>query len=404
MRTTESVNLQTAHYRKKLPKKGLNDREPHWHVIDRDKQAALGWERKGGRWILRFYKGERRYARVFLGLADDGDRKADGKLVYDYEQAVAAAEKHIDGPAVAAGKYSVTDAMSDYIAFKAARGQPTNDLVRRSRVWITPKLGSYAVRELTAERLNDWFSFIGSAPAMKRTKKGHPPQFKPAPVTRDQIRARQASANRVLNYLKGALNRAFANGKVASDAAWRGKRLQPYPGVDTARKRFLTKDQAAALIDACDSRFKPLVSAALFTGCRLSELTRLQAQDFNSKAGTIYIHQSKSGKPRHVVLTDEGIAFFRERCTGNGLLFPDWKPSTQGRPMKGACKRAGIDPPISFHILRHTWASLAAEADMSIQIIGGNLGHAPGSPITAKHYAHLSESHNAKEIRAKAPF
>ena len=82
--------------------------------------------------------------------------------------------------------------MDDYIAIKAGRGQPTNDLIRRSRVWITPQLGPYAVRELTAERLNDWFSFIGSAPAMKRTRKGAPPQFKPAPTTPgDQIRARR---------------------------------------------------------------------------------------------------------------------------------------------------------------------------------------------------------------------
>jgi hypothetical protein len=103
---------------------------------------------------LRTYKGERRYARTFLGLADDGERKADGKLVYDYEQAKAAALKIIDAPAAAIGKYTVADAMSDYIAHKQARGQPVNDLIRRSRVWITPTLGHYAVRELTSEQLN----------------------------------------------------------------------------------------------------------------------------------------------------------------------------------------------------------------------------------------------------------
>ena len=71
--------------------------------------------------------------------------------------------------------------------------------------------------------------------------------------------------------------------------------------------------------------------------------------------------------------------------------------------MREACERAGIDPPITFHGLRHTWASLAAEAGMKLQTIGENLGHARDSRMTAKHYAHLSPSHVADEIRAKAP-
>jgi integrase len=48
----------------------------------------------------------------------------------------------------------------------------------------------------------------------------------------------------------------------------------------------------------------------------LRELTRLEVCDFNPDASTLAIRQSKSGKPRHVVLTDEGAAFFRRYCAG----------------------------------------------------------------------------------------
>ena len=56
--------------------------------------------------------------------------------------------------------------------------------------------------------------------------------------------------------------------------------------------------------------------AALQTGARYQELARLRVADFNVDAGTLAIWQSKSGKPRHIVLTDEGAAFFEQLCAG----------------------------------------------------------------------------------------
>ena len=100
---------------------------------------------------------------------------------------------------------------------------------------------------------------------------------------------------------------------------------------------------------------------------RYGELIRLEACDFNPDAGTLAIRQSKSGKPRHMVLTEEGAAFFGRHCAGcNGheLMFRHddggaWRNSEQARPMAEACTNGKIKPAISFHILRHTWASHA---------------------------------------------
>ena len=76
------------------------------------------------------------------------------------------------------------------------------------------------------------------------------------------------------------------------------------------------------------------------TGCRYGELTRLEVQDYNPDAGTLAIRESK-GKPRHVVLTEEGAAFFTALCAGRAgsevmLRHADgrpWAKSEQGRPM-----------------------------------------------------------------------
>lgn len=152
------------------------------------------------------------------------------------------------------------------------------------------------------------------------------------------------------------------------------------------------------------------MQAALQTGCRYSELTRLQVADFNSDSGTLAIRQSKSGKARHVVLTDEGVFFFQQLTagrTGSEVILrkangETWRTSHQLRPTARACQRAKIDPPVTFHALRHTWASLAVMGGVPLLVVAKNLGHAD-TRMVEKHYGHLAPSYIADAIRAGAP-
>ena len=150
--------------------------------------------------------------------------------------------------------------------------------------------------------------------------------------------------------------------------------------------------------------------AALQTGCRYSELARLEVADFNPDSGTLTIRQSKSGKARHVVLTDESVLFFQQLNAGrygseimlrktNGEV---WRASHQLRPIAQACQRAKIDPPVSFHALRHTWASHAAMNGTPLLVVAKNLGHAD-TRMVEKHYGHLAPGYIADAIRAGAP-
>ena len=159
-----------------------------------------------------------------------------------------------------------------------------------------------------------------------------------------------------------------------------------------------------------DGEFRPLVQAALFTGCRYGELARLTAEDFNHATGTLHITKSKSGKPRHVILTDEGVRFFAGLAAGRSsadLLFRaprggPWLKACQQRPMRIACERARIKPAVGFHALRHTWASLAVMNGTPLLVVAKNLGHA-GTKMVEQHYGHLAPSYVADEIRKGAP-
>src|SRR6266576_5235451 len=72
------------------------------------------------------------------------------------------------------------------------------------------------------------------------------------------------------------------------------------------------------------------------------------------------------------------------------------------RPMAEACERARIKPAISFHILRHTWASHAVMNSMPLMVVAKNIGHAD-TRMVEKHYGHLAPSFIADAILAGAP-
>jgi integrase len=67
-----------------------------------------------------------------------------------------------------------------------------------------------------------------------------------------------------------------------------------------------------------------------------------------------------------------------------------------------ACVRARIAPPVSFHALRHSWASLATMAGVPLMVVAKNLGHVD-TRMVEKHYGHLAPSYIADAIRAGAP-
>jgi integrase len=372
-------------------------------------RLALGYQRwpqdLEGRWLARFYADDA-YRYIPLGVADDA-REPNGESVLSFAQAYAKARTLSDAP-VDHGRLTVRAAMQAYIEYQQGHGHPVNDLISRTEAHILPALGGKLVGELTTEQLNRWKINLAAAPAMNRTKNGAVRMFKAAPDNGEAFRRRRSSTNRVLTMLKAALNRAFKDGKAASDIAWR--RVEPFRNVDAARVRYLTIAESQRLINSCAADFRLLVQGALQTGARYGELIRLEVQDFNSDANTVAIRRSKTGTARHIVLSPEGAVFFAQICAGregNEFMFcradgEEWKSSQQARPMLEACAGAKIKPAIGFHILRHTWASLAVMNGMPLLVVAKNLGHTSVRMIE-KHYGHLAPSFVAEEIRRGAP-
>jgi integrase len=224
----------------------------------------------------------------------------------------------------------------------------------------------------------------------------------------EAVRRRRATANRVLTYLKAALNHAWRNGVVPSDDAWR--RVKPFRSVDAPVIRYLSRDEITRLLNACQGAFRDLVHAALLTGCRHGELRRLKVTDYNGDVGTLTVREAKSGQVRHVTLTGEAPELLERliagRSPGDALFKRDdgraWKRAEQLRPMRDACARAAIQPAVGFHVLRHTHASILAMQAVPMAVIARQLGHSD-TRMTERHYAHLAPNYVADTIRASFP-
>lgn len=407
-RTVRNAKLDSRSARAKLAAR----REPYWVVIA--KGCALGYRKggKGGTWIARYRDdvGQQNYHAI--GAADDALDSDGGTVCLTYAEAQRAADdwfklaaRGFEEEAPRSGPYTVNDALADYMtAYRRRSGKAADRMQWTINALIAPALGDTPLPRLSRRRIEEWHEGLAKAAPRLRTKPGREQKFRKLDDGPEAQRRRRSTANRVLTILKSALNLAHQNRKVASDDAWRS--VKAFREVDSARVRYLSDDESRRLVNHCAADFRPLVQAALLTGCRYGELVALEAADFNRDAGTVQIRISKSGKPRHVALTEEGRRFFETATAGKAGDAPiftkadggRWGASHQQRPFKAACERAKLGA-MTFHELRHSYASRLAMRGVPLAVVAAQLGHAD-TRMVEKHYGHLCPNYVADTVRA----
>lgn len=371
---------------------------------------SLGYRRTvtgAGRWVVRRADGKggntvlnlmTTKAPIRPVVADDMD-PANGFDVMDFGQAQAAA----GGPSRSGSSFTVADAVAFYLRARAAEGRDVRSSEGKAEANILPTLGAVECADLTRERIRDWLAAIAAKP-LEGSKEPDP-----------EVRAkrRRATANRNLAVLKAVLNLCHAERKIASDTEWR--KLKPLKNANTVRERWLTMAEAQRLERVCSGDFRTLVKGALLTGARYGQLCDAKVNDFDAASGTLRLESAKGSsgetKSYRVFLNAEAVAFFESLCAGrnnaNALLFTHdgeaWNDSEQIRLINAACDAAGIVPRITFHGLRHTYASLALQAakPMTLLELAMNLGHAD-TKMVERTYGHLAAAHR-REAASAAP-
>jgi len=384
---TES-QITTRNARSKLAKGA------HWRSIDPD--THLGYRKgvRGGRWLVRWYKGDGAYAQETLSTADDAF-PADGSETLDFAQAVTAARKRVaekrgEAQAKAQGPIlTVKDAVDEYIASREARetaqgGEAGLKRDARSRLTkhvLAAEIAAKPLRTLDADALRLW-------------REGLPKDLAPGTV------------RRLINDFKAALNDAGQKHRrrVSPEmliAIKEGLKAGEARAA-VARRQILSDDEVrrllsvAATVDAAnnsDGDLSRILAILAATGARFSQVSRMTVADVQRKKYRLMLPVSRKGRgEKHI----EQIAF-RVGADVIAALEPAIKGRGSHSPLFERWRHKQIGPAEWVREARGPWTS-ASELHRAWVVIVERAG----LPVDTVPYA-LRHSSIVRQLRAGLP-
>lgn len=167
---------------------------------------------------------------------------------------------------------------------------------------------------------------------------------------------------------------------------------------------YFTDEQAIELVYRCPNpMLKATIALGYGCGLRISEVICLKYEDFDSESMTISIDGSKndvsrtvkySSRIREVLNEYFRTAHHNRSWSPSGYLFPSpagqnhLTPEAIGTRFREYLSRFPFyEPGMSFHTLRHSYATQMARKGVPITYIQQQMGH--WNPMTTAHYIHL---------------
>jgi integrase len=158
------------------------------------------------------------------------------------------------------------------------------------------------------------------------------------------------------------------------------------------KDRDLTKEESQCVLAACSGDIKNMSLLALGTGMRASEILSLDRDRTDLKNAVVTLVDTKNGDRRTIPLPPEIVTMLKNRPIPLHEWFPGWTLSRLMKAFRRAVKRAGlVGTGITFHTLRHTFASHAVMSGIDLWTVAKLLGHK--NIRQTQRYAHLAPLH-----------
>ena len=156
--------------------------------------------------------------------------------------------------------------------------------------------------------------------------------------------------------------------------------------IQQSMKEFLTREECEKLLEYCKNKdLEDIIVVVFSTGLRLCEATTLQWDNIDLKNKTIILHNktyvTKTKKMRVIPLNDFAYSTIEKRFNmkNNEFVFTykgkEWSSVTLQCQFKTLVKEIFPNKNLSFHNLRHSFASNAINAGVPIAIVAQILGH-----------------------------
>lgn len=182
------------------------------------------------------------------------------------------------------------------------------------------------------------------------------------------------------------------------------------PRESEGRTRYMLPEQAEQLLDAATPHIRVLLIMLLGTGMRMSEAIDLDWRDVDlvGARAILWADQTKGARRRNVTLPPRVVACLANLPhrkgsvirRGDGMPYADRRREGGGQiktAWRGTLRRTTLDPTLTPHDCRHTWASwhYALYRDLlALRIEGG------WSSVTlVERYAHLMPVGHEPAIR-----
>ena len=173
----------------------------------------------------------------------------------------------------------------------------------------------------------------------------------------------------------------------------------PRPKTDRKLPNVFSKDEVRRLFGAVSNvKHRTLLMLAYAGGLRVGEVVRLRNEDIDMDRNMIHIRRGKGRKDRYTLLGDAARTavrdYWREYVPREWLF----EGEAGGRPLsertaqeifEHAVRRAGIEKHVTFHSLRHSFATHLLESGVDLRYIQELLGH--HSSKTTEIYTHVSQ-------------
>jgi len=246
------------------------------------------------------------------------------------------------------------------------------------RIWIDPVIGEKPLKEISTfdiERLKSYMMKAGKSP-------------------------------RTIQYVMTTLGQIFRHaqkfgchsGEIPTLSV---KKIR----FDNKRVRFLSLEESHRLLNALKESSQQLYEMALISlhcGLRAGEIFSLQWKDVDLEHGLITLLDTKSGRTRTLSMTDDIKEILTLEGEREGIVFP----ARNGRRIDKisnsffkAVDKAGLNngvtdrrQKVTFHTLRHTFASWLVMEGISLYQVKELLGHA--SLTMTERYSHLAPDKN----------
>ncbi len=230
--------------------------------------------------------------------------------------------------------------------------------------------GDYiAFRDVDKEFLSEFTDYLRQMP--KASKYG---------VLKDGGRL---SNNSVVSYygtLRTAINRAYKEGIITVNPTKEfdfASKVRQEP----SRREYLTIDELKTLINT-ECRHEIVKRAFLFSclcGLRVSDIRKLRRCDLQRSGGRVRIEitMQKTKEPLYLPISDEALKWLPERGEANDsdFIFPLTHEGTVNDTLQHWAKVAGITKHISFHVARHTHATMMLTLGADLYTVSKLLGH-----------------------------